>query len=45
MSERILCIDDDPHVLEGYQRALNRRFHIETAQSGNEDLRAVVLRA
>lgn len=42
MSERILCIDDDPHVLEGYQRALNRRFHIETAQSGNEALRAVV---
>ncbi|MHB0956294.1 MAG: HD domain-containing phosphohydrolase [Pirellulaceae bacterium] len=42
MSERILCIDDDPNILQAYQRALRKRFHIEIALGGEEALAAVV---
>ncbi len=41
MSERILCVDDDPSVLAAFQRGLRRQFHIETAQSGEQALEAV----
>ncbi len=42
MSEQILCIDDDPNILQAYRRALRKRFHIETALGGEEALEAVV---
>ena len=42
MSERILCVDDDPNVLQAYQRALRKQFHIEPAFGGEEALQAVV---
>jgi response regulator RpfG family c-di-GMP phosphodiesterase len=42
MSERILCVDDDPNILQAYQRALRKRFHIEVALGGEEALEAVV---
>jgi len=42
MTERILCVDDDANVLQAYQRALRKRFHIEPALSGEEALEAVV---
>ena len=29
MNERVLCVDDDPNVLEAYQRHWRQRFHIE----------------
>lgn len=32
----ILCVDDDPNILEAYQRTLRKRFSIETALSGME---------
>ncbi len=41
MTERILCIDDDPNILQAYQRALRKRFHIEPALGGEEALEAV----
>jgi len=42
MSERILCVDDDPNILQAYQRALRKRFQIEIALGGEEALRAIV---
>lgn len=41
MSDRILCVDDDPNVLQAYQRSLRRRFRIETALGAEEALEAV----
>lgn len=41
MSERILCVDDDPNVLQAYQRALRKQFHIDPALGGEEALEAV----
>ncbi len=41
MTERILCIDDDPNILQAYQRALRKRFRIEPALGGEEGLEAV----
>lgn len=42
MTDRILCVDDDPNVLQAYQRALRKRFHIEPALGGEEGLSAVM---
>jgi len=33
MTEKILCVDDEPSVLEAHQRGLRKQFHIETAVS------------
>jgi response regulator RpfG family c-di-GMP phosphodiesterase len=44
MTEKILCVDDDPDVLEGYQRSLGRRFKIDTALGGEEALAAIAQR-
>lgn len=38
MSNRILCVDDDPNILEGYQRALRKEFDISTAAGGEDAL-------
>lgn len=38
MVEKILFVDDEPAVLEGYQRLLGREFVIETAISGEQGL-------
>lgn len=42
MNEKILCVDDDPNILQAYQRALRKRLNIETALGGDEALAAVV---
>jgi response regulator RpfG family c-di-GMP phosphodiesterase len=42
MNDRILCVDDDPNVLQAYQRALRKRFHLEIALGPEEALDAVV---
>jgi response regulator RpfG family c-di-GMP phosphodiesterase len=39
MMARILFVDDDPKVLEGYQRNLRKRFSIETAPSAEQALK------
>jgi response regulator RpfG family c-di-GMP phosphodiesterase len=41
MSEKILCVDDEPHVLQAYERALRKQFAIETALGGEQALDAV----
>lgn len=41
MKEKILIVDDEPHVLQGYKRALRKRFKIETALSGKEALEKI----
>lgn len=38
MTDKILCVDDEPNVLSAYQRGLRRQFHIETATGGQEAL-------
>ncbi len=42
MSRRILLVDDDLNILQGFKRQLRKRFHIETASGGKEGLEAVV---
>jgi response regulator RpfG family c-di-GMP phosphodiesterase len=41
VSEKILCVDDEPNVLEGMRRQLGRKVTLETATSGAEGLRLV----
>ncbi len=41
MTERILCVDDEPNILQAYQRQLRKRFSIEIALGGEEALDAV----
>ncbi len=38
MSVKILCVDDEPNILSGYQRSLRKQFEIETAAGGAEAL-------
>ncbi|MGW8257948.1 MAG: HD domain-containing phosphohydrolase [Thermoguttaceae bacterium] len=39
--EHILCVDDDPCILQAYQRALHKQFIIEGALGGEEALTLV----
>ncbi|MBI4551894.1 MAG: response regulator [Candidatus Latescibacteria bacterium] len=38
MAETVLCVDDDPSILDAYQRQLRKHFQIETASSGAQGL-------
>ncbi len=38
MAERILLVDDDANVLNGYRRSLSREFLMETAEGGQQAL-------
>ena len=38
---RVLCVDDEPYVLEGLQVNLRRHFDVTTASSGREALRII----
>lgn len=44
MNSKILFVDDEPNVLEAYQRNLRKRFSIETAQSGDLALKLLAQR-
>jgi response regulator RpfG family c-di-GMP phosphodiesterase len=44
MMARILFVDDDPNVLEAYQRNLRKRFSIETAPSAEQALKLLAER-
>ena len=37
---RVLCVDDEPNVLEGLRDSLSRSFDIHTAESGAAGLAA-----
>src|SRR5438128_1027845 len=41
MIERILCVDDEPNVLEGYRRQLRKQFDITIMVGGKEGLAAI----
>jgi CheY-like chemotaxis protein len=41
MVEKILLVDDDTNILDGYRRSLSREFLIETALGGEEALKLV----
>ena len=41
MAEKILLVDDDPLILEGYRRSLGREFQMDTAVGGEEALKLV----
>ena len=41
MNEKILFVDDDPNILQGYQRALRKILRIDTALGGEEGLAAI----
>ena len=36
MAEKILLVDDDNSILEGYRRSLGREFPMETALAGSK---------
>ncbi len=42
MANRILCVDDDSNILEGYKRRLRKEFELDTAVGPEEGLRMVV---
>jgi len=41
MNEKILFVDDEPHVLASIKRSLRKQFCVDTAQSGPEALEAL----
>ena len=38
---KILCVDDEPNILSGYQRSLRKQFQIETAVGGADALEKI----
>jgi DNA-binding NtrC family response regulator len=41
MTHKILFVDDDPNILAAFKRQLRKKFHIDTAKSPEEGLKAV----
>lgn len=41
MADRILCVDDDPNILEGYKRQLRKEFELATAVGPEQGLQMV----
>lgn len=41
MNERILCVDDEPNILQAYQRTLRKQFAIDVAAGPQEGLDAM----
>jgi response regulator RpfG family c-di-GMP phosphodiesterase len=44
MNEKILCVDDEPNMLEAYRRTLRKRFELDVACGGEEALQAIAQR-
>lgn len=44
MSDGILCVDDDPNILDGYKRHLRKEFNLETAVGPEQGLKMVAER-
>ena len=38
MTQQILCVDDDPNILRGFERGLRKSFQIQTALDGEKGL-------
>jgi CheY-like chemotaxis protein len=41
MTDKVLFVDDEPAVLDGYQRMLHREFEVNTAVGGEEGVAAI----
>ncbi len=41
MSEKILCVDDERSILDGFQRQLRKKFDLVTRASGEEGLKVL----
>jgi response regulator RpfG family c-di-GMP phosphodiesterase len=41
MSEKVLFVDDEPQVLDGYRRQLGRKYRMECASGGEEALERI----
>lgn len=41
MTDRILFVDDEPNILQGFQRSLRNRFDVSVAESGADALQLV----
>ena len=41
MADTILCVDDDPNILEAYRRQLRKEFRVETAIGPEEGCRKI----
>ena len=41
MRKKVLCVDDEPNVLDGYRRALRKDFDIRTAEGGEQGIKAI----
>src|SRR5271165_7207816 len=41
MAEKMLLVDDDSNILDGYRRSLSREFLMETALGGQQALKLV----
>lgn len=41
MADKILFVDDEPPVLDGYKRMLHREFEVDTAVGGEQGLAAI----
>ena len=41
MSDKILFVDDEPAVLEGYRRLLHKEFSVDTALGAQDGLAAI----
>ena len=41
MAEKILFVDDEPSVLDGYKRVLHREFAVDTAEGGEQGLASI----
>lgn len=41
MNTKILCVDDDPNILAGFQRNLRKQFNVEVALGGEEAIAAM----
>jgi DNA-binding response OmpR family regulator len=39
--EKILLVDDEQSLLDGFQRQLRKKFNLETAISGHEALKKI----
>ena len=43
MNDAILCVDDDPNILEGFRRQLRKDFQVETALGPEEGLKILTM--
>ncbi len=41
MTERVLCVDDEPNILEAFRRQLRKKFELYTAQGPEQGLEAL----